>query len=78
MPTISVDVDVSLSDFTARDLVAELEGRGYTISKGGRSRLDEEEIAYQAEAAFLALRQSGGAIPEPVREFVLAAVNRIQ
>lgn len=65
-------VYVDLGEFEDEDLVDELEDRGFCVFKSGVG------LAAEAEAAFLALRQNGDAIPDPVREFILASVNRIQ
>lgn len=68
--TIDVEVDIDPERFDDEHLIQELEERGYVVQKLGNGILPDIDTAYMAV-------RSNEAIPMPVREFILAAANRI-
>lgn len=72
---VSVDVEVSLAEFDDRDLIQELESRGYVVATEDCIAIDAER---SANTLFEALRYGGEqAGLEALREFLRNNTNRV-
>jgi hypothetical protein len=77
MSSISVDVDVDLYDFDDDDLVDELEGRGYIVTKAKGSTFSADSLERLATELLVALTNKDSATTERcAKQFVEIVLDK--
>lgn len=77
MSSISVDVDVNLYDFDDDDLIDELEGRGYIVTKANRPTLTEYALdSLATEMLVASTNKDNVAIDRCVQKFIEMVLDK--